>query len=250
MNETIRKLLDKRSKMKQYQKSIDEQNVLISNCRDEATTLLKSIFPDGRLRIDSYVNINLRDIINEWLCYVASMIKVRHTVKHNGYALNYLYGVKLHRCYSSYDPFRFGNVNDYTKGYPKFTDDGFFHKMQDTALNMLIPINNAALIHQDRVPKYIELSIKLCKLASIYVDLFSDKDVSKMKAIEQFTGYVYDYTLDSVEKIEELIPYYNECNQKIKTIESLKTELLLEFQAATTDYKVLNNLRHEKLRMI
>jgi len=250
MNKTIQKLLDQRESFRKYNAIYAEADSNMSKDRDKMATILKDIFPAGKLKIDSYSNINLREIMKEWLCYVASMIKVRHTVKHNGYALNYLYGVKLHRCYSSYDPFRFGNVNDYTKGYPKFTDDGFFHKMQDTALNMLIPINNAALIHQDRVPKYIELSIKLCKLASIYVDLFSDKDVGKLKAIDSLCGYVYEEVMDAFERIEELVPYYNECNQRISMIESLKTELLLEFQAATTDYKVLNNLRHEKLRMI
>jgi len=68
--------------------------------------------------------------------------------------------------------------------------------------------------------------------------------------IDCLSAYLYDDSMKFFEQIDALVPFYNDCLSKIKTIDDMKKDLLLEFQAATTDYKVLNNLRHEKLRMI
>ena len=194
---------------------------------------------------------NLHDIQSEWLCCLASLVKVKYSVIFDSdYCFHYLYGFK--RWCSHNSLFLWGSgINHYESGFPKFnnrvielaSNDSYREPFDMNLMKRLPQIN------QKELPILFDFTDRICSVISSQVKLFTPEVKDAKTKMSSFIRYGIREQEISLETLPVLFKILNEVKESIKLINIVKEKLLVDMCEANREYKLINKLRDTRLKM-
>jgi len=191
------------------------------------------------------------DIQSEWLCCLASLVKVKYSViVDNDYCFHYLYGLK--RWCSHNSLFLWGSgINHYESGFPKFnnrvielaSNDSYREPFDMNLMKRLPQIN------QKELPILFDFTDRICSVISSQVKLFTPEVKDAKTKMSSFIRYGIREQEISLETLPVLFKILNEVKESIKLINIVKEKLLVDMREANKEYRLINKLRDTRLKM-
>ncbi|MBU2007453.1 MAG: hypothetical protein KKF08_18950 [Gammaproteobacteria bacterium] len=194
--------------------------------------------------LNRFTEHNMYLLFGHWNIYLASMVLVKHTIKlSEDYSVNHLFGLKKHRCHSSYNIFELYN----SVGYPAYTDGQL--KLADTRTVNLITLFKHKNVNQKKIPLLLELTNDICSLINdrkIILTEDARKAINFVKKIN--SNYNSSEFYEELKLIEKYHTIYFEVSGTLEAINDKRKMIETKWEDINKNYKLLIRLSNKELR--